>query len=77
MTLDAEIDGKSGNIFNEESIKPGYTGIATTRLAPIGHVKINGHSVEAQSTGEYIDVNTPVEVVHIEHSKIIVKPIKS
>jgi len=65
-----EVDG----IVNEK-IKPGDNGEAVTRLAPIGKVMVNDVVVEAKSIGGYVDPHTPVEVVKIGTTQIIVKPI--
>ena len=58
-------------------IKPGDTGVAKSRLAPIGLVSIKGIDIEAKSTGSYIDPRTEVVVLKVEKARIIVKPIHS
>ena len=65
-----------GNTYNQESetIKPGDTGVALTRLNPIGKAMINEIVVEAKSTGNYINEKAEIVVVKPEGSKFIVKP---
>jgi membrane-bound ClpP family serine protease len=42
----------------------------------MGMIRVNTHAFEAKSMSGYIDPHTPVEVVKIHGSQIIVKPIK-
>lgn len=50
----------------------GATGIAITRLAPIGKVMINGNTYEAKSPTDYIDQQTKIVVVGYENFSLIV-----
>lgn len=75
LSLNSEIDGKV-NTIEEHKIKKGDKGIAITRLAPMGKVQVNDIVVEAKSTGIYISENTEVEVMKVNESNIIVKPLK-
>ncbi len=72
VMLKTEIDGKV-NIL--EGIKVGEKGIAVSRLAPMGNVKINEQFAEASAQGEFIHENSEVQVVKVEGNKIIVKKI--
>ncbi|WP_319512163.1 NfeD family protein [uncultured Draconibacterium sp.] len=74
MILQKNIDGKV-DLINREKIVVGDTGKSIGRLAPMGKVKINGETVEAQSTGAFIDHNTEIRVLKIESNKIIVEPL--
>ncbi len=74
MILEKNIDGKV-DLINKEKIVVGDTGKAIGRLAPMGKVKVNGETVEAQSTGTFIDHNTEIRVLKIESNKIIVEPL--
>lgn len=76
MVLDTNIDGKV-ETFNTDHFKTGDTGITAGRLAPTGKVKMNGETVEAQSTGIFIDHNKPVRVVRVLPNKLIVELIKT
>lgn len=53
-----------------DKIAVGDTGIAYSRLNPMGKVKINGVIVEAKSIEEYIDEETPVCVTGKNMSNI-------
>jgi len=75
MVLDTNIDSKV-ETFDSAKIQVGDTGKTVGRLAPSGKVKVNSETVDAQSTGSFIDHNTPVRVVKILPNKIIVEPIK-
>lgn len=74
MILEKNIDGKIELIDNEK-IKVGDVGKTIGRLAPMGKVKVNGEVAEAQSTGAFIDQNTPVTVIKIVSNKLIVEPV--
>lgn len=54
-------------------IHPGDTGIAVSRLNPIGKVKVNDTVMEAKSLGDLIDVDTPIEVLKVSNTQLIVK----
>lgn len=60
---------------SEESIHPGDKGIAITRLNPIGNARINDQEVEAHCPGQFIDAQTPLEVVKVFKTYVIVKPV--
>ena len=74
MILEKNIEGKV-DLINKDKIIVGNTGKSIGRLAPMGKVKINGETVEAQSTGVFIDHNTEIRVLKIESNKIIVEPL--
>lgn len=54
-------------------LKPGDTGISTTRLTLIGNADFNGKTIEVQSTDGFIDERTPVEIVRIANGTVYVK----
>jgi len=76
MILNTKIDGKV-ETFEPDKIKPGDSGMTIGRLAPMGKVRINGETVEAQSAGGYIEQNRPVRVLKVSFNKIIVELIKT
>lgn len=51
----------------------GEQGRALTRLAPMGKVVMNGHTVEAKTMGQYVDEGTEVEVIGFDNQNVIVK----
>lgn len=74
MILENKIAGTLDFIDNEK-IKEGELGKTLGRLAPMGKIKVNGETVEAQSTGAFIDQNVEVKILKVEKNKVIVEPI--
>ena len=74
MKLKAEIDGTAPRNV-KQTINIGDKGLALSRLNPMGTVLIDGCTVEAHSTGEYIEESTPVQVIKVEPTAIVVSPI--
>ncbi len=72
-TLEKQIDSRV-NIIDGTKIKVSDTGKTISRLVPTGKAIINGEYYEVKTTGEFLDHNTEIEIVKIEHNKIIVKP---
>ncbi|MDD2511752.1 MAG: NfeD family protein [Proteiniphilum sp.] len=59
-------------------ITVGDTGIALSRLNPIGRVMVNEVSVEGKSfNGEFIDEDEEIEVVRVESCHILVKRLEA
>jgi len=56
-------------------IEVGNTGIALSRLAPVGKAEINGLEFEVQSIEGYIEEQSKIKVVAIELNKIYVSKI--
>lgn len=75
VSLNAAIDSKVQN-FSPEAIKIGDSGIALTRLGPIGKVLINGVEAEAKATN-IINAQTKIEVVDIVDNELIVKSLNN
>ncbi len=59
----------------DASIRVGAEGLALSRLNPMGTVLIEGVTVEARSTGDFIDESTRVRVVKIEPTTVVVSPV--
>lgn len=76
MILETNIEAKV-DTFETDNIHPGDIGLTIGRLAPMGKVRVNGVSMEAQSTGSFIDHNKSVKVLKVYPGKIIVELIKS
>jgi membrane-bound ClpP family serine protease len=72
LVLNTNIEGKV-ETFDSQSIHTGDEGITVGRLAPSGKVTVNGLTVEARSTGQFIDQHKPVKVVKVLPDKIIVE----
>lgn len=74
--LSSKIDGRVNVGPEEGKIKPGDTGIAITRLNPIGKIKVNDIVIEGKSLEGYVNPNTEVTVVKLIGAQAIVKPKK-
>ncbi len=57
----------------EAKVKPGDTGICTTRLALIGYAEIGGDIVEVKSADGLLDEKTPIVVTRITDGIILVE----
>lgn len=53
----------------------GLQGVASTTLRPTGKARLDGHMVTVTSEGPYINAGTPIEVIEISGSKILVREI--
>jgi membrane-bound ClpP family serine protease len=73
LSLKTNIDDKVDVLPEEKGIKTGDSGIALTRLAPMGKVRINNVDAEATSREGIINTGQTVEVVKVDGTKIIVK----
>jgi membrane-bound serine protease (ClpP class) len=65
------IQGYTSNFIT--NIIAGKKGVTQTVLRPSGKVVIEGTSYDAYTRGEYIDQGTPVEVINITGSSLLVK----
>jgi membrane-bound ClpP family serine protease len=72
LALSTSIDSKV-NLIDEENVKPGDSGKTVSRLAPMGKALINGEFYEVSTNGDFIDQQTEIVVLKIDHNKIIVK----
>lgn len=73
ISLETNIDESVDN-SNLSKIAPGDSGIALSRLNPIGKVMINDLEVEGKSYyGEFIEEGSEIEVVKVETYNILVK----
>lgn len=72
VTLHSEMKSKTNEV-SVFGIQPGDTGISITRLGPVGMVQIGEHRVEGHSEGPFIDQQSPVVVVRVEPSFVVVK----
>lgn len=76
LTLESAIDSRV-NVLAKEEIIAGDEGVAVSRLAPMGKVMIKNKVYEGKSLGEYITENTPIVVIKVNESNVIVKPTNS
>ena len=73
LQLKTEIDGKMNDV-DPEKVQVGMTGVAISRLAPMGTGQFGSEIVEVSSIQDFIEVDTEIEIVKIEGGKITVKP---
>jgi membrane-bound ClpP family serine protease len=76
LMLRTNINGTVDKDLSEEQVKPGDTGQAITRLAPMGKIMVNGMVREAKSLEGYVAEHSEIEVVSIEGTRISVIPLK-
>jgi membrane-bound serine protease (ClpP class) len=63
--------GYTANFITE--VLAGKHGITQTVLKPSGKILVDGMIYDAQTRGEYIDKGTPVEVINVTGSSVLVK----
>jgi len=73
--LTSTIDGKVNGI-SDLNLNVGDIGTTISRCAPMGKAEFEGHFVEVDSRGDFVDQGTQVEIVKIDNSKIYIKPFK-
>jgi membrane-bound ClpP family serine protease len=74
--LNTSIDSNVTDEMGYEHVHEGDKGETIGRLAPTGMIRVNNHSFEAKSNAGFLDPRTAIEIVKINGSQIIVKPIK-
>jgi len=72
MSLNTELK-ETANLYDMDKVAVGMTGVAYSRLAPMGKVTVNGKEYEAKSLDGFVDQKCEVEIVDIEDNKLIVK----
>jgi len=68
----------SSTVAEKESldISEGDTGITVSRMNPMGKVRVNNITMEAKTLGGYIEENTPVTVIKVSPTQLIVTAIE-
>ena len=69
-----EIDGKV-DMLKDVEIAMGDEGVALGAIKPYGKALINGHRIEVQSKGDFIDEGEKLKIVRVSQNKVIVKPV--
>lgn len=72
VALKTNVDSKLVS-SRDLGIEPGDEGITLSRLAPIGKALIKDITVEAKSTGDFIDEETRIRVVRVDGYNVIVE----
>lgn len=74
MSLETSIDSKA--VDDEASwVSVGDTGVAVTRLAPMGTVRFGDKTAEVKALEGMVDAGQEVEIVLIEEGRIVVSPV--
>ncbi len=76
VMLNSNIKGIATDVKHDTTFKIGDHGKAITRLAPIGKAIFNDKMVEAKSIAGFVDENSEIEIVKIQNTNVIVKPLK-
>jgi len=71
VALKTDVDSKLTS-SRDLGIQVGDEGITLSRLAPIGKALIKETTVEAKSTAEFIDEDTPIVVVRVDGYNVLV-----
>lgn len=72
MSLQTTIDGKNDPL-KDMNIQVGDAGIALSRLAPMGNVRINNQTVEAKTYDDFIDEGELVVVKQVFSTNVLVE----
>lgn len=73
LSLSTNINSKIDELPQEKGLKVGMRGITLTRLAPGGHARIGGISIEVFSRGSLIEAGRNIEIAEVEENKIFVQ----
>jgi len=76
MMLNTGIDSKVEVGLEKNEIKVGDRGESIGRMVPVGKVIINGIIVEGKVQRGFLDPQTPVEVIKVLNTQVIVKSLK-
>src|SRR5690606_38607328 len=72
MSLKTNVDGKN-DPMQGMNIQVGEEGVAISRLAPMGKIKIKGMVMEAKSVDDFIDEGTEVMVIQVMRTNVLVE----
>lgn len=72
MSLKTNIESKNDPMQGMD-VKVGDTGITSSRIAPMGKIKINGHIVEAKTMDDFIDENIEIVVTEVFSTNVLVE----
>lgn len=64
---------EESGLTGEEPVRPGASGVTRSPLYPVGKAFIGGRLVDVVARGEFLERDTPVEVVAMEGSRVVVQ----
>jgi membrane-bound ClpP family serine protease len=74
FSLRNRLEGRANEI-ETGTVHAGDRGYAMSSLRPMGTVKVNGHRFEARVESGLVPPNYPVEVLAVEGSRLLVRPV--
>jgi len=74
LTLEYSLEGAQSSRVNVVGLV-GKTGKATSSLRPSGSVWIGGERIDVISEGDYVEKGTEVEVIRVEGTRVVVRPV--
>ncbi|MEZ4763002.1 MAG: NfeD family protein [Calditrichia bacterium] len=78
ISLGDEQKRESGYVVNKDySRHVGKTGVTVTPLRPSGIGQFSGERLDVVSEGGFIEINTPIKIVHIDGYRLIVREQKT
>lgn len=72
MSLKTNIESKNDPMQGMD-VKVGDVGITSSRIAPMGKVKINGQIMEAKTMDDFIDEHTEIVVTQVFSTNVLVE----
>ena len=75
MALKTDVKGRV-DLISGSDIKVGDVVLTSSRLAPMGKVRVGSRELEAKSMGAFIDPETAVSIVKIDGNVLLVKPVE-
>lgn len=75
MTL--TMDGKAFKSADVHQSLLGKTGIAHSELRPAGYALIEGKRIDVVSEGAVVEINTPIRVIKVEGTRVVVRTVVS
>ena len=75
MSLSSKIDSKV-NENHLDVVKQNDKGMTISRLAPMGKAQFGDYYCEVSSLDEFIEENTPIQILYIQNNTIFVSTIK-
>lgn len=74
VALKTDVDARLTST-RELGLQVGEEGVALSRLAPIGKARFGNITVEAKASENFIDERTPVKIVQIDGTNVLVETI--
>ena len=73
LILSNQTENQQVDLFEEEAIVIGAKGRTVTDLRPSGKANIRGELVDVIAEGEWISIDTPITVIEVHGTRIMVK----